>query len=142
MLLLKPIFPGDSSIDQLAQIIKILGTPTTEQIKLMNPNNTADFKCPNIKASPLTKVFKTAEPLLIDLMSKLLVYVPDYRLTALEALAHPYFDELREQKLTINNKQLPELFDFTKEELSSKPELIQKLVPVWGKKNDNEGKKC
>ena len=29
-------------------------------------------------------------------MSKLLVYVPDYRLTALEALAHPYFDELRE----------------------------------------------
>ena len=47
-------------------------------------------------------------------MSKLLVYIPNKRLTALEALAHPYFDELRNEKLTINNKPLPDLFNFTK----------------------------
>ena len=33
-----PLFPGESGIDQLVEIIKVLGTPTREQIKTMNPN--------------------------------------------------------------------------------------------------------
>jgi len=28
----QPIFPGESGVDQLVEIIKILGTPTKEQI--------------------------------------------------------------------------------------------------------------
>jgi glycogen synthase kinase 3 beta len=32
------LFPGESGIDQLVEIIKVLGTPTREQIKTMNPN--------------------------------------------------------------------------------------------------------
>ncbi len=34
----QPLFPGESGIDQLVEIIKVLGTPTREQIKTMNPN--------------------------------------------------------------------------------------------------------
>lgn len=44
---------------------------------------------------------------------------------------HPYFDDLRAQKLTINGKAITDLFNFNKEELSSEPELINKLVPKW-----------
>lgn len=40
LLLGQPIFPGDSGVDQLVEIIKILGTPTREQIREMNPNYT------------------------------------------------------------------------------------------------------
>jgi hypothetical protein len=51
----QPIFPGNSGVDQLVEIIKILGTPTREQIKEMNPNYT-DFKFPQVKAHPWSKV--------------------------------------------------------------------------------------
>ena len=44
---------------------------------------------------------------------------------------HPYFDELRNQKLTINGKEIVNLFNFTPEEIKHKPSLLQKLVPNW-----------
>ena len=55
VLLGQPIFPGDSGVDQLVEIIKVLGTPTREQIREMNPNYT-EFKFPQIKAHPWSKV--------------------------------------------------------------------------------------
>jgi kinase len=55
MMLGSPLFPGESGVDQLVEIIKILGTPTREQIKAMNPNYT-EFKFPAIKAHPWSKV--------------------------------------------------------------------------------------
>ncbi len=42
-------------MDQLVEIIKVLGTPTREEIKCMNPNYT-EFKFPQIKAHPWHKV--------------------------------------------------------------------------------------
>lgn len=55
LLLGQPIFPGDSGVDQLVEIIKVLGTPTREQIREMNPNY-QEFKFPLIKAHPWSKV--------------------------------------------------------------------------------------
>lgn len=57
LLLGQPIFPGDSGVDQLVEIIKVLGTPTREQIREMNPNYT-EFKFPQIKSHPWQKVWK------------------------------------------------------------------------------------
>lgn len=46
-----------SSIDQYFEIpMQVLGTPTREEIKCMNPNYT-EFKFPQIKAHPWHKVF-------------------------------------------------------------------------------------
>lgn len=58
LLLGQPIFPGDSGVDQLVEIIKVLGTPTREQIREMNPNYT-EFRFPQITAHPWTKVTET-----------------------------------------------------------------------------------
>ena len=55
LLLGHPLFPGDSGVDQLVEIIKVLGTPTREEIKAMNSNYT-EFKFPQIKAHPWNKV--------------------------------------------------------------------------------------
>ncbi len=55
LILGQPLFPGESGVDQLVEIIKVLGTPTREQIKSMNPNYT-EYKFPQIKACPWTKV--------------------------------------------------------------------------------------
>lgn len=51
----KPIFPGESAVDQLVEIIKVLGTPTFEQVKAMNPDY-KDFNFPNIKPLQWGKV--------------------------------------------------------------------------------------
>jgi kinase len=56
LLLGQPMFPGESGVDQLVEIIKVLGTPTREEINAMNPNYT-EFKFPQIKAHPWAKVF-------------------------------------------------------------------------------------
>lgn len=51
----QPMFPGESGIDQLVEIIKILGTPTREQIRTMNPNY-MEHRFPQIKPHPFNKV--------------------------------------------------------------------------------------
>jgi glycogen synthase kinase 3 beta len=44
----------------------------------------------------------------------MLVYNPDQRLKPLEILAHPFFDELRDQKTKLpSGNPLPPLFNFT-----------------------------
>lgn len=55
LMLGQPLFPGESGIDQLVEIIKVLGTPTREQIRTMNPNY-MEHKFPQIKAHPFGKV--------------------------------------------------------------------------------------
>merc|ERR1719353_461526 len=135
LLLGKPIFPGESGVDQLVEIIKVLGTPTREEIHTMNPNYT-DFKFPQIKANPWTKYFnKKMPPDAVDLVSKMLQYAPDTRVTALEVCAHNYFDELRDPNLRLpTGRPAPALFDFRPEELKgASEELVARLVPPHGR---------
>ncbi|EQB79075.1 glycogen synthase kinase-3 alpha [Camelus ferus] len=130
LLLGQPIFPGDSGVDQLVEIIKVLGTPTREQIREMNPNYT-EFKFPQIKAHPWTKVFKSrTPPEAIALCSSLLEYTPSSRLSPLEACAHSFFDELRSPGTQLpNNRPLPPLFNFSPGELTIQPSLNAILIP-------------
>uniref|UniRef100_A0A4W2I2Z9 [tau protein] kinase n=1 Tax=Bos indicus x Bos taurus TaxID=30522 RepID=A0A4W2I2Z9_BOBOX len=130
LLLGQPIFPGDSGVDQLVEIIKVLGTPSREQIREMNPNYT-EFKFPQIKAHPWTKVFKSrTPPEAIALCSSLLEYTPSSRLSPLEACAHSFFDELRCPGTQLpNNRPLPPLFNFSPGELTIQPSLNAILIP-------------
>lgn len=59
LMLGQPLFPGESGIDQLVEIIKVLGTPTREQIRTMNPNY-MEHKFPQIKPHPFNKVTITS----------------------------------------------------------------------------------
>jgi serine/threonine protein kinase len=113
LLIGQPLFPGESGVDQLVEIIKVLGTPTQDQINSMNPSY-SEFKFPQIKQNPWPKIFRSKTPHdAIDLINHLLVYNPERRLKPLEALAHSFFDELRDENTSLpNNEQLPELFDF------------------------------
>jgi len=105
----------------------------------MNPNYT-EFKFPSIKPHPWSKVFRqrTSEEA-IDFVSKLLQYDPKLRPHGLESLLHPFFNELRDsQNLRLsNNKQLPDLFFFGKEEKSvmaeMDPDKSEMLIPAWAK---------
>ena len=121
LMLGQPLFPGESGIDQLVEIIKVLGTPTREQIRTMNPNY-MEHKFPQIKPHPFNKVFRKADNHAIDLIAKLLEYTPTERLSAIEAMVHPFFNELREPNTKLPDsrhqtnqlRDLPDLFDFSR----------------------------
>ena len=53
-------------------------------------------------------------PEAIDLVGRLLEYTPSNRITANEACAHPFFDELHQPSTKmVNGHELPLLFNFT-----------------------------
>ncbi|KAL6561710.1 hypothetical protein OROMI_017311 [Orobanche minor] len=91
----------------------VLGTPTREEIKCMNPNYT-EYKFPQIKAHPWHKIFhKRMPPKAVDFVSRLLQYSPNLRSTALEAMIHPFYDELHDPATRLpNGRFLPPLFNF------------------------------
>ncbi|KAK9807999.1 hypothetical protein WJX73_001987 [Symbiochloris irregularis] len=132
LLLGQPLFPGESGVDQLVEIIKVLGTPSREDIASMNPNYT-DFKFPQIKAHPWSRVFsKRFPPDAIDLVSKLLQYSPVQRFSAVHAMTHPFFDELRVAGTLLPNGQpLPPLRNWLAGELDNvSPDIVAKLNSV------------
>lgn len=143
LLLGQPLFPGDSGVDQLVEIIKVLGTPTREEISSMNSNYT-EFKFPQIKACQWRKVFRSKTPEdAIDFISTTLAYAPERRVKPLDGCAHSFFDELRDPKTKLpTGKPLPPLFDFTQHELDAKPEIVEKLIPdhLKGQFSDGGGK--
>jgi len=102
----------------------------------MNPNY-MEHKFPQIKPHPFNKVFRKASHEAIDLISALLEYTPTQRLSAIEAMCHSFFDELRDPNTRLPDsrhtnsapKELPKLFNFSRHELSIKPELNSRLVP-------------
>jgi serine/threonine protein kinase len=144
LLLGNPLFPGESGVDQLVEIIKVLGTPSREEIRAMNPNYT-EFKFPHIRPSPWGKVFSCnggraslsaqAPPSdALDLIGSLLVYDPSRRKSAIEALAHPFFDELRNSSTRLpGGGPLPPLSDWLPGELNSASENARAVLDPEGK---------
>jgi len=64
--------------------LQVLGTPTKDELKAMNPNY-QEFRFPQIRAHPWGGVFKPRTPAdAIDLVGRMLAYVPDNRCRALE----------------------------------------------------------
>lgn len=80
--------------DQLDKIIKVLGTPggfsEPEVIKEMPKYNDVMKKWPNFPCT-LDENYKEIDEVGKDLLKKLLCYDPISRITAEEALKHPYF---------------------------------------------------
>ncbi len=133
LLLGAPLFPGDSGVDQLVEIIKVLGTPSRDDIREMNASYT-EFKFPQIRAHAWAKVFRSRTPVkAVDCVATFLAYAPNRRVKPLEALAHAFFEELRQPGArcdeTGGGPQLPPLFDFTPLELAACPGLAALRPP-------------
>jgi len=93
-----PLFPGDSEIDQLFRIFRCLGTPNEEIWP--GVSQFPDYKTtfPQWNPVPLKTAVDGLDELGLDLLSKMLTYEPSKRISARDALRHPFFDDLN--KLT------------------------------------------
>ncbi|KAM0791264.1 hypothetical protein ACM66B_005740 [Microbotryomycetes sp. NB124-2] len=126
------LFAGSSGIDQLVEIIKVLGTPTKDEICEMN-STYREHRFPEIKPAYLGQILPDCSREGIALLYSVLRYVPRSRSTAYELLTQPYFDELKvssELKL-LNGKPLPPLFNLSHRELSACYDLIDRIVPEF-----------
>uniref|UniRef100_A0A1I7RIM0 Stress-activated protein kinase JNK n=1 Tax=Bursaphelenchus xylophilus TaxID=6326 RepID=A0A1I7RIM0_BURXY len=96
------LFPGTDHIDQWTKIVEVVGTPGQEFTgRLLNTVRTYVENRPRYEARPWKVLFpdssfpETVEPRLSaacarELLSKMLVIDPNYRITIEQALQHPY----------------------------------------------------
>ncbi|XP_059642332.1 cell division control protein 2 homolog A-like isoform X2 [Cornus florida] len=87
----RPLFPGDSEIDQLFKIFRILGTPKEETWP--GVQSLPDFKTtfPKWSSKNLATEVPNLDATGVDLLSKMLSLDPSKRITARSALQHEYF---------------------------------------------------
>ncbi|KAG6866258.1 negative regulator of the PHO system [Blastosporella zonata] len=88
-----PLFRGRDNQDQLLHIMRIIGTPTDEQFAKM-AKDSPEIQIKQYQRYPkmaLHQVLPKASREAIDLLDRLLRFDPTERLTANEALSHPYF---------------------------------------------------
>ncbi|XP_006482418.1 cell division control protein 2 homolog isoform X4 [Citrus sinensis] len=96
----RPLFPGDSEIDELFKIFRVLGTPNEDTWP--GVTSLPDFKSAFPKwpskctcyLQELGTVVRNLEPAGIDLLSKMLCMDPSRRITARSALEHEYFRDV------------------------------------------------
>ncbi|KAJ3123883.1 Cyclin-dependent kinase catalytic subunit [Nowakowskiella sp. JEL0407] len=85
-----PLFPGDSEIDELFKIFRLLGTPTPEVWpKVVELPDYKDH-FPMWQKKDLDSEIH-AGALVCDLIQRMLEYDPARRISARKALLHPYF---------------------------------------------------
>ncbi|XP_076032521.1 extracellular signal-regulated kinase 2-like [Oratosquilla oratoria] len=93
MLLGKPLFPGSSTLDQIERIMAIINSPSREDLQQVSSQYASSLLSKPSGAhvpKQLHEVLTNVPSDAIDLVEKLLVFNPDKRLNAEQALRHPY----------------------------------------------------
>lgn len=93
MLTKTPMFPGDSEIDQLFKIFQVLGTPGETEWRGVSKLPDYKVSFPHWNAKDLSEKYPQLDHLSLDLLKKMLRYDPSQRISAKEALNHPFFQE-------------------------------------------------
>nr|CAA66233.1 cyclin-dependent kinase [Antirrhinum majus] len=90
----RPLFPGDSEIDELFKIFRVMGTPNEETWP--GVTSLPDFKSafPKWPAKELAAVVPNLDASGLDLLDKMLRLDPSKRITARNALQHEYFKDI------------------------------------------------
>mmetsp|Transcript_45869 Transcript_45869/g.143911 ORF Transcript_45869/g.143911 Transcript_45869/m.143911 type:complete len:411 (-) Transcript_45869:40-1272(-) len=96
----RPLFPGADYVKQLEYIINYLGTPTKEDLEATSGNERASKYAASLgngQNNAIPHYFQHCNPMAVDLLCKMLTFNPKNRITAVDALEHPYLSEVRDR---------------------------------------------
>ena len=99
MLTRKPFFQGRDARNQLHVICRVIGTPTEGEMAFITHESAkqAIRDMGHWPKQSLRKFFPDCSRSALDLISRMLVFNPDDRITVDEALNHPYLAQLHNQ---------------------------------------------
>lgn len=88
----RPFFKGRDYVDQLNQILHILGTPNEETLCRIGSPRAQEYvrNLPFMPKKPFPSLFPNANPDALDLLDKMLAFDPSSRISVDQALEHPY----------------------------------------------------
>jgi mitogen-activated protein kinase 15 len=104
----KPFFPGNSTLNQLERILAFTGHPTQKDINSLEADCAETMiKSVNVsKVRPIKEWFKSDTSMdAIDLVKKMLEFNPDKRIKMEEILKHPYVAQFRDSRTEIESRK-------------------------------------
>ncbi|KAM6216548.1 mitogen-activated protein kinase 12 isoform 3-T3 [Rhynchocyon petersi] len=109
----KILFKGNDHLDQLKEIMKVTGTPPSEFVQRLQSTDAKNYMkgLPELEKKDFASILTNASPLAVNLLEKMLVLDAEQRVTAAEALAHPYFETLHEAEEEPTAQKYDDSFD-------------------------------
>ncbi|XP_023558267.1 mitogen-activated protein kinase 12 isoform X2 [Octodon degus] len=109
----KTLFKGSDHLDQLKEIMKVTGTPPEEFVQKLQSTEAKNYMkgLPELEKKDFASILTSASPMAVNLLEKMLVLDSEQRVTAAEALAHPYFESLHDTEDEPNAQKYDDSFD-------------------------------
>eukprot|EP00808_Paulinella_micropora_P023808 g7257.t1 len=126
LLLGSALFQGKDSLKQLECIFEILGTPTEEDLEPLTDPKAISWirKHCKIPPTPLSNHFPPSiDPLAIDLLARMLSFSPRNRISAADALLHPYLAQARREALALDPHCEKKASNRLSIEIDTRPEI-------------------
>ena len=116
-----------TDVDQLNQILQILGTPDDETLRRIGSDRALLYirSLPTTPKVPFERLYPKASPMALDLLEKLLKFDPAARMTVEEALAHPYLEAYHDPE---DEPTHARIFDFAFESVVNMGEIKSGLI--------------
>ena len=100
MMLGKPLFPGTSTLNQIQRVLEVTGRPSKEEmLSVQAPQaETIIETIPLTKAKRLKDLMPGISKEAMDFLMKFLQFNPSKRITADQALKHPYVSQFHQDE--------------------------------------------
>ncbi|RUS31248.1 hypothetical protein BC938DRAFT_478184 [Jimgerdemannia flammicorona] len=123
----KPLFKGRDYVDQLNQILYVLGTPDDPTLKRVGSERAQIYirSLQRFPKVPFSQLYPQATPGALDLLERLLTFDPAARITVEEALEHPYLSLFHDPEDEPSHLQT---CDFSFESLQTMEEMKEAIV--------------
>lgn len=106
---LEPLFDGANEIDHLNKIIGVLGTPPNIWIEGFRCAHNLGIVFPKFAKQNLAKFIPNASELAIDLINRMLNFIPENRISSDEVLNHQFCAQNDESTKTLNKNRILDL---------------------------------
>lgn len=123
----RPFFKGRDYVDQLNQILHILGTPNEETLSRIGSPRAQDYvrNLPFMPKKSFPSLFPQANPDALDLLDKMLSFDPSSRISVEQALEHPYLHIWHDPS---DEPDCPTTFNFDFEVIDEVPEMRRVIL--------------